>query len=111
MSLRRTAAFFAVLQPFSRSQVAAHVELPNLFGNALEILRLVDVDEARLAFLVDCELGKSLLNEVVSGDGIPGDELRDLGRLKQMQRNQPFSEEAEPSESAICWKQGVSAAK
>jgi hypothetical protein len=63
----------AVFQPFFADLVAAHTELPYLRWYGLEILRLVDVDIARLALLVDCKLGKSLLHEVVSRDGIAGE--------------------------------------
>jgi hypothetical protein len=71
------------------------VKLPDLFGNALEVLRLVDVDEARLAFLVDHELGEALLYNVVSRHGIAGEKLGELGRLQQMQRYQFLTQEAE----------------
>ena len=69
----------AVLQPLLANLVAANVKLPDLGWDALEILGLIDEDEARLAFLVGCKLGKSLLNEIISGNRIAGYELRDLG--------------------------------
>ena len=60
------------------------MKLPDLFWYALEVLRLVGVDIARLAFLVDCKLGKSLLNEAISGHRKAGDELSDLCRLPKV---------------------------
>ena len=82
------------------------MELPDIFRNALKILRLVDIDESRFAFIIDCKLGKSLLHEVVSGDGIAGDELSDLGRLQQMQRDQLLSQETKPAEQLDVGGQG-----
>ena len=40
-----------VLQSLLADLVAAHVKLPDLLGDALEVLRLVDVNVACLAFL------------------------------------------------------------
>jgi len=50
---------FAVLQPLLTNLVAAHMEFPDFFGNAFEVLGLVDVNIARLAFLVGNELGEA----------------------------------------------------
>jgi hypothetical protein len=49
----------AVLQPLLTNLVAAHMEFPDFFGNAFEVLGLVDVNIARLAFLVGNELGEA----------------------------------------------------
>jgi len=75
----------AILEPLLADLVAAHVKLPDLFGDALEVLRLVDVDVARFSFFVDHELGEALLHDIVARHGIAGKKLGELGRLQQVQ--------------------------
>ena len=71
-----------VLEPLLTDPVAAHMKLPDLLGYALEVLGLVDVDVARRSLLVGHELGKALLHDVVSGHGIAGYELAEIGALQ-----------------------------
>ena len=88
----------SVLQPLLADLVAAYVKIPDLPGYALEVLRPVDVDVARLAFLVDHEFGKALLYNIISRHRIASEKLGDLGRLQQVQRDQLLAQEAEPAE-------------
>lgn len=44
--VRGKLAAFAVFQPLLADLVAADLELPNLFGHSVEILRIVDIDAA-----------------------------------------------------------------
>ncbi len=59
---------------------------PDLLWYVLEVLGFVDVDIARRSLLIDHELGKALLHDVVSHHGIAGDELAEIGALQQVQR-------------------------
>ena len=88
----------AVLEPLLADLVAAHVKLPDLLGDALEVLRLVDVDVARFSFLVDHELGKALLHDIVARHRIAGEKLGELGRLQQMQRHEFLAQDAQLAE-------------
>jgi len=96
----------AVLQPLLAYLVAAYVEVPDILGNALEVLRLVDVNVARLAVLVGNELGEALFDEVVSRHRIASDELGKLGGLQQMQCCEFLTQEAKLVEEVEAGSQG-----
>jgi hypothetical protein len=85
----------AILEPLLADLVAAHVKPPDLFWDALEVLRLVDVDVARFSFVVDHELGEALLHDIVTCHGIASEELGKLRRLQQMQRYKFLTQDAE----------------
>lgn len=85
----------AVLEPLLADLVAAHVKLSDLFWDALEVLRLVDVYIARLSFLVDYGLGEALLYDIVSSHRIAGEKLGKLGGLQKMQRYEFLAQDAQ----------------
>jgi hypothetical protein len=60
----------SVFQPFLTDLVASHVKLPDIFGNAFEVLRLVDEDIPRPVILISNIFGESFLNEAVTCEGI-----------------------------------------
>ena len=71
------------------------MKLPDLFGYALEVLSLVDVNVTGRSLLVGDEFGKALLHDVVSHHGIAGDELAEIGALQEVQRHQLLSQDAQ----------------
>ena len=71
------------------------MKFPDLFGHALEVLDLVDVDVTGRTLLVGYKLGKALLHNVVSHHGIAGDELAEIGALQEVQRHQLLSQDAQ----------------
>lgn len=68
---------------------------PDLLWYVLEVLGFVDVDIARRSLLVSHELGKALLQDVVSHHGIAGDKPAKIWTLQQVQRHQLLSQDAQ----------------
>ena len=84
-----------ILEPLLAYLIAAHMKLPDLFGHALEVLSLVNVDVTGRSILVGDELGKALLHDIVTHHGIAGDELAEIGALQEVQRYQLLAQDAQ----------------
>jgi len=81
-----------IFEPFVEHLVAADLELPHVFGHALEVLLLVDVHPSADALLLVrrrvLRVAAFRCDFVVARRGVTGDALPDLGRFEQVQRDQ-----------------------